>query len=237
VRGGAAILDLGAEASSFFRPGVKAVPAEEQLRRLGPVVEGLAAEVVLSIDTRSAEVAREMLGRGAMIINDISAGTHDAGMLRAVAERKAGVILMHIGATYPENPREDDRDIVGTVRDYLAGRVEAAVAAGIGPEKIAVDPGLGFGKTAGDNWRLGFLANEIQAALGVPVVLGASRKRFLETVPPAELMEPTRWRELLAQHSRAGGSHPRDPATAAVTELALRRGLYLHRVHRVHRAE
>jgi dihydropteroate synthase len=231
VAQGAVILDLGAEASSFFRPGVEPVEAEEQIRRLLPVLgllRDLPKGVVISVDTRSAKVARAVLEAGAGIINDISAGTHDAELFEVVARQGAGVILMHISPGYPATPTMDDADIVGTVWGYLEGRARAAMAAGIAPEWIALDPGIGFGKTMADNWRLALGAGEISERFAV--VVGASRKRFLETVPPEDVAFPLGWDVLVAQ-LRASSliEHPRDPATAALARLHAP-----HAIHRVH---
>jgi dihydropteroate synthase len=229
VAAGARVLDVGAEASSFFRKGVGPVEAGVQLERLLPVVEALRRAlpgVPLSIDTRSAVVAEACLVRGAGIVNDISAGTHDERMLGVVGRFGVAVVLMHIMPGYPKTAAED-ADIVGRVRTYLAERVAAAEAAGISRERIAVDPGVGFGKSMGDNW---VLVREVErvAPAGVAVVLGVSRKRFLETEPPGEMAErvrgflPAGW----------AGEHPRDAMTAAVTAYVGTRAR-LHRVHAI----
>ena len=114
---GAQIIDVGAEASSFFRPGVAPVPAEEQMNRLRPVLSVMKGvnNTFISIDTRSALVARETISRGAHIINDISAGTYDEAMLDTVAKSGAAIILMHTGSTFPDTPQSDDPDVLGTV--------------------------------------------------------------------------------------------------------------------------
>jgi dihydropteroate synthase len=225
VDGGARILDLGAEASSFFRKEVQPTPPEEQLRRLLPVVNALRQslpETPLSIDTRSAVVAEACLAGGAAIINDISAGTHDPGMFSAVARHRATMVLMHIMPGYPATA-PDDADIVGTVRGYLTERIAAARSAGI--SEIGIDPGVGFGKSMRDNWKL-VTGLESLAPPGVPVVLGISRKRFLETPPPVEIADELR--ALAGGFSSAG--HPRDAMTAAVTAFVGPRAA-LHRVH------
>jgi dihydropteroate synthase len=241
---GAAILDLGAEASSFFRAGVIPTAPDEQLRRLLPVLEQLTTlpNIRLSIDTRSAQVAAECLAVIAgrvenCIINDISAGTHDPAMLQTVSDHKASIILMHISPCYPDSPRENDPDILHTVEEYLAQRIVAARAAGIPHEQIAIDPGVGFGKTAHDNWTLVLRAHELQAKLRTPLVLGCSRKRFLETPPPASLLPVETWQALTRtcsqeiENRKSKLEHPRDPATLALTELTRQRGIYLHRLH------
>jgi dihydropteroate synthase len=230
---GATILDLGAEASSFFRPGVTPISPEEQLRRLLPVVDALTKipNVILSIDTRSSLVAAETLKRGAHVINDISAGTHDPAMLETVAAHHAAVILMHIGDSYPDNPKVDDPQILLNVEAYLAERGLAALETGIPHEQIAIDPGLGFGKTPHDNWTLALGAQNLQYL--APVVLGCSRKRFLETAPPENLLPAQAWQEALSRTSRfdLSRAHPRDPATFALTQLIQQNGIHLHRLH------
>ncbi|HUO08241.1 MAG TPA: dihydropteroate synthase [Phycisphaerae bacterium] len=231
---GAQILDLGAEASSFFRPGVAPVDPTEQLRRLLPVIPPLAemsetAGVYLSIDTRSAAVARETLHAGAHIINDISAATYDPDMLRIVAETGAAIILMHIGPAFPAVVTTDDPDIINSVRHYLKERIAAAEHAGIPRNRMAIDPGVGFGKSSADNWRLALRCHEF-SDLGVPVVLGASRKRFLETEPPDDV-RPHGWSDFVRR--MPSGVHPRDAATTALSATAAGRGVAIHRVHDV----
>jgi dihydropteroate synthase len=234
---GAAIVDLGPEASSFFRPGVAPVPPGEQTRRLLPVLallRNLPPHVVISIDTRSSIVADAALDtlHGRAIINDISAGTHDPELLPTVARYHAAVILMHISPNYPDTPAADDPHILATVRTYLEARAQAALAAGIAPESIALDPGLGFGKTMPDNWRLALRAGEISSRF--PLVLGASRKRFLDTAPPPDAPLPSDWNtriESLRTGFDALVRHPRDLATAALTQLT--NPTAIHRVHNV----
>ncbi len=189
----------------------------------------------ISVDTRSALVAERGLLAGASIVNDISAGTFDGGMLETVARLGGAMVLMHIGESYPENPVRDEERIVEQVRDYLGGRVEAAVRAGIERERIAVDPGVGFGKTARDNWRLA-LGGEVLGELGVMAVLGGSRKRFLERGPvgvSAEVMEE--WEGVMGRlrESRPGTEHSRDWGSGALTAMAAKRGFGIHRVHDV----
>jgi dihydropteroate synthase len=234
IQQGATILDLGAEASSFFRPGVTPVDPSEQIRRLIPVITGLASqnEVLISIDTRSAEVARAAILAGAHIINDISAGTHDSGMLATVAELGVPIVLMHIAARYPRDPAEDVPDICGATAEYLRQRAGSAVAEGISPSRIWLDPGIGFGKTARDNTTLA-LEFPLRDDLPFPVVLGVSRKRFLaspEFSAGAAIVRPSAaWSKL--------ATHERDRATAAVIRYHAARpfrplGL-IHRVHNV----
>lgn len=174
---GVDILDVGGEST---RPGSDPVPADEERARVVPVIEriGREVDVPISIDTRKAEVAGAALEAGATIVNDVTAGA-DPAMFGAVREARAGMVLMHIKGepkTMQEAPAYDD--VVAEVRDHLAGRVEAAVAAGIERERLAVDPGLGFGKTTDHSLRC---MREVDAFLGVgrPLLVGPSRKSFI----------------------------------------------------------
>jgi dihydropteroate synthase len=177
VEEGADLLDLGGESS---RPGAAPVPLDEELRRVVPVVEALAlrVNVPISVDTTKAEVARQALRAGASIINDITA-LGDPDLARVVAETEAGVVLMHMAGTprtMQDNPSYDD--VVREVRDYLARRADAVEARGIPRARIALDPGIGFGKTLEHNLLL--LRNLDQCAtLGCAVLIGTSRKGFL----------------------------------------------------------
>ena len=175
---GADIIDVGGEST---RHGAAAVDAGDEQQRVIPVIEALAGEtdVVISVDTMKAGVAREAMRRGAHIINDVSALTHDAAMVDVAGEFDAGVALMHMRGdprTMQSNPQYGD--VVEHIRGYLEARIEAVRAAGLKPETLAVDPGIGFGKTAEHNVRL--IANlERFVSLGRPVLVGLSRKRFL----------------------------------------------------------
>jgi dihydropteroate synthase len=178
---GADLLDLGGESS---RPGSEPVPVDEELRRILPVVEALAAEVrvPLSIDTTKAEVACRALQAGAAIINDITAMGADPEMARVVAEAGAGVVLMHMRGV-PRTMQHDPRyeDVVRDVYDFLAHRLDWALAQGIPRERIAVDPGIGFGKTMTHNLEI--LRNLRRFdTLGCVVLIGTSRKQFLGTI-------------------------------------------------------
>jgi dihydropteroate synthase len=176
---GAYVLDVGGEST---RPGSETVPATEELDRVVPVIKRLAAEVdvPVSVDTRKAEVAAAALAAGAVAVNDVTAG-RDPEMFGVVQEAAAGLVLMHMlgePKTMQREPRYDD--VVGDIHGFLAERLEAAVHAGIDRDRLAVDPGLGFGKTYEHNLRL---MREIDAFfdLGVPVVVGPSRKSFIGT--------------------------------------------------------
>ena len=174
---GADLLDVGAEST---RPGAPAVADAEQLRRLEPVLAALAAlpGAVLSVDTRSAAVAARALALGARVVNDVSA-LADPDMAGAAAAHAAGVVLMHMRGTPATMQRETGyADVTGEVAAFLRARVAAARAAGIAEEAIALDPGIGFGKSAAGSVELLARTGEL-AALGRPLVVGASRKSFL----------------------------------------------------------
>ncbi len=175
---GADILDVGGESS---RPGAEVVAVDEELRRVLPVIESIAAalpHVPISIDTAKPEVARRALAAGAWIVNDIG-GLRDPEMLRVVADSDAGVVVMHMAGT-PRTMQDDPsyQDLVREVRDYLMAQVDRAGRAGIAPERVAVDPGIGFGKTHAHNLEL--LRNTARFAnLGCALLVGTSRKGFL----------------------------------------------------------
>lgn len=173
---GADLLDLGGEST---RPGSQPVPAAEQWRRLGPVIEPLARDgALISVDTSSAEVAERALSAGARIVNDVTA-LGDPAMPGVVAAARAGVVLMHMRGT-PADMQRDPRyeDAPAEVAAFLARRLDAALGAGIAREAIALDPGIGFGKAARHSLQL--LARlEALTALGRPVLVGVSRKSFI----------------------------------------------------------
>lgn len=175
---GADVLDVGGEST---RPGAALVPADEERDRVVPVVKRLAAELPdtpISIDTRKATVALAAIDAGATIVNDVTAG-RDGGMFPALSSVDAGVVLMHMrGDPHTMQTLTDYDDVVEEVKAWLGERVEAAIAAGIGRERIAVDPGLGFAKTTAQSLRL-MRETERFAELGRPVVVGPSRKSFV----------------------------------------------------------
>jgi dihydropteroate synthase len=178
VEQGADLLDVGGEST---RPGAEPVPLEEELRRILPVVEALAQQVPvpISVDTSKAEVARQCLDLGARVINDVTALSGDAEMTAVARTFGAGVILMHMQgtpATMQEAPRYDD--VVADISRYLDHRYQEAVKAGVAPECLAVDPGIGFGKTRDHNLEILARLNEF-GRLSRPVCLGVSRKGFL----------------------------------------------------------
>jgi dihydropteroate synthase len=190
---GADILDVGGEST---RPGSTPVSADEELERVHPVIQRLAQlhpAVPISIDTRKADVAAEALDAGATIVNDVSGGA-DPAMFDVVRDREAAVVLMHMQGDPPtmqEAPYYDD--VVGEVHEYLRQRIEAAELAGIDPERISVDPGIGFGKDLDHNLEL-MRGVDAFLDLGRPVVVGPSRKKFIGTIldlPEEERVEGT----------------------------------------------
>lgn len=174
---GADIVDVGGEST---RPGALSLDPRDESARVVPVIRALAvAGAVVSVDTRNARTMAEALDAGAGIVNDVTALTGDPDALALVARRGASVVLMHMRGdprTMQDAPRYDD--VVGDVADYLAGRVEACVRAGIPRAKIAIDPGIGFGKTVEHNVQL-IAGLDRLAALGCAVLLGVSRKSFI----------------------------------------------------------
>ena len=182
---GADILDVGGEST---RPGSDPVPVEHELDRVVPVIKRLAAEldVPISVDTRRADVAQAALEVGATIVNDVTAGS-DPAMFEVVRKADAGMVLMHMrGEPKTMQQQTDYGDVVAEVKGYLAERAEAAVHAGIGRERLAVDPGLGFAKTEQQNY---VLMRDIAAFLdlGRPVLVGPSRKSFIGKVLGTEV--------------------------------------------------
>jgi dihydropteroate synthase len=181
VADGANFIDVGGEST---RPGSDPVPAGEELKRVLPVIERLREEIPglpISIDTRRGEVAAHALDAGANVVNDVSAGA-DPEMFEVVRERDAAIVLMHMKGD-PKTMQEDPtyEDVVGEVHEHLRERIEAAEFAGIEAERIAVDPGIGFGKDLGHN--LGLIRRvDAFLDLGRPVLVGPSRKRFIGTI-------------------------------------------------------
>jgi dihydropteroate synthase len=211
---GAAILDVGGEST---RPGSEPVPEEEELRRVLPVVEQLAAGggARVSIDTTKAGVARAALEAGATIVNDVSAFRFDPGLAAVVAESAADCCLMHMlgePRTMQRDPRYDD--VVSDIKAFLEERLAFATSEGVREERVWLDPGIGFGKTVEHNLELLRRLDEI-VAIGRPVVIGTSRKSFLGKL--------------------AGGRDEgeRLPGTIATNVVALERGATIFRVHDV----
>lgn len=178
---GVDVIDVGGEST---RPGSEVVSPEEQIRRVVPVIRELnqpchAAGCAISIDTRSAQVAEAAIDAGASIVNDVSAMRDDSGMTHLISHRQAGVVLMHMKGTPADMQRNPQyADVVTEVKDYLAERIAVAINAGIPRERIIADPGIGFGKTPDHNLELLQRIDEF-AELGVPILVGPSRKRFI----------------------------------------------------------
>jgi dihydropteroate synthase len=187
VMDGADILDVGGEST---RPGSEPVGADEERERVVPVIKGLAAEVgvPVSIDTRKHEVAGAAIEHGATIVNDVTAGS-DPNLFGIVAASGAGLCLMHMRGE-PRTMQQDTAygDVAGEVRAYLGARLEAAVEAGVEWNRLAIDPGLGFGKSAEGNYVLMRRVGEL-LELGRPVVVGPSRKSFIGKVLGTEVDE------------------------------------------------
>ena len=214
---GAAILDFGAEST---RPGSLPIDEAEELRRLGPVVAAIceATTVPVSVDTYRAVVARECLAAGAEIINDITAATADEEMLSLLCETGVGVCLVHKKGT-PQTMQLDPHydDVVAEVAANLAERRNALATAGVLPERIVLDPGIGFGKTAEHNLRL-LRETETLHTIGQPLMFGISRKCFLDTLTGVD-------------HSQQPEN--RLPGTLAATLFLASRGVQIFRVHDV----
>jgi len=213
VADGAELVDVGGEST---RPGSDVVAPEEEIHRVLPVIRRIVDElpdVPVSIDTRKPAVARAALEGGASIVNDVSAGA-DPAMFGVVGEADAGMVLMHMKGepkTMQDDPRYDD--VVAEVSGFLEQRVAAAVAAGVDPDGICIDPGIGFGKTLAHNVRL-LKELDVICEIGPPVVVGTSRKRFIGSITGRE------------ESDRVAG-------TLATSVMALEKGAAIFRVHDV----
>ena len=218
---GADLVDVGGEST---RPGAGRVDADVEAARALPVVAALSdAGVVVSIDTTRASVARRAVEAGARAVNDVSGGLADPAMLGTVAELDVAYIAMHWrGHSASMQQQASYADVVADVCRELADRAEAALAAGIQRDKIALDPGLGFAKTGDHNWELLARLDEVQR-LGFPVAVGASRKSFLGGLLSSEDGSPRPVDE-------------RDDASAATSALAAANGVWCVRVHDVPRS-
>ena len=215
---GADLIDVGGEST---RPGAKRVPEVEERRRVLPVIRALVSEgAVVSVDTMRANVAAAALDAGAHLVNDVSGGLADPGLLEVVKAAEVPYVLTHWrGHSTAMQDKTGYVDVVADVCRELLARLEAVTAAGVDPERVVLDPGLGFAKTAEHNWAL--LAHlEALVALGRPVLVGASRKSFLGPLLAAPGEPPV---------APAG----RDRATAAVTAIAAAAGAWCVRVHDV----
>jgi dihydropteroate synthase len=216
---GAAIIDVGGEST---RPGAVRVDTALELARVVPVVEGLAAQgITVSIDTMHAPVARAALESGATIVNDVSGGRADPSMAGLLAEARGPWVLMHWRSVSGGRPHEVPSygDVVAEVRTDLLAAVDAAVAAGVDTANLVIDPGLGFAKTAQHNWALLHALPEF-VATGIPVLIGASRKRFLGAL-------------LAGADASVRPPDGRETATAVISALAAVNGAWGVRVHDV----
>jgi dihydropteroate synthase len=224
VAQGADILDVGGEST---RPGAEPVPADEELRRVLPVLQGVAAadlDVQVSIDTSKAPVARAAIAAGASIVNDVSALRADPQMVELIADSGVACCLMHMlgePRTMQRAGGPHYKDVVDEVRAFLEERLGFAVSAGVREEQIMLDPGIGFGKTLAHNLELLERLGEL-TTLGRPVVVGTSRKSFLGRIlaDAAGEVEPAAVARRL-------------PGTIATNVLALERGASVFRVHDV----
>ena len=212
-REGADLLDVGGEST---RPGANPVTVEDELARVLPVVSGLVAhDLPVSIDTAKPAVAQAALAAGARVVNDVT-GLEDPEMTSLVADSGAGVVIMHMQGsprTMQDEPRYDD--VVGEIAGFLEDRAARAEAAGVARDRIAIDPGIGFGKTLTHNVEL--LRNlDRFVSTGYPVLLGTSRKRFLAQILGNDLP-----------------AAERDGATGATVALAIEHGVAAVRVHNV----
>lgn len=209
---GADLVDIGGEST---RPGAETVSLEEELARVLPVIKGLSGEAVISVDTRHSEVMRQACRHGANIINDVTALEGEAGSLTTAAETGLPVMLMHMqGEPQTMQARPSYQDVTLDILGYLTQRIEACEAAGIPHSRICIDPGIGFGKTLDHNLQL---LRELRFfhSLGCPVLLGASRKSFIDKLCP--------------------GTAPKDrlPGSLAAAMMAVEQGVQFIRVHDV----
>ena len=219
VAQGADMIDVGGEST---RPGATRVEPEVEKQRVAPVVQALAEEgIVVSVDTMRASVAEAAVEAGALLLNDVSGGLADDNMYSLMADSKVPVCLMHwrtVRFGDAAGSADHNGDVVKDVHDTLARLTDNAIKAGVAPELITLDPGLGFAKTPQDNWALLKALPEFIAG-DYPILVGASRKRFLAAIREDRGMEH--------------GPHLADPATAAVTALSAQLGAWAVRVHDV----
>ncbi|MFI6499813.1 dihydropteroate synthase [Nonomuraea typhae] len=218
VAEGADLVDVGGEST---RPGAARVSLEEELARVVPVIRALAGEgVAVSVDTMRAEVARAAVEAGARLVNDVSGGLADPDMPQAVAATGVPYVVMHWrGHSHDMDRRALYEDVVTEVSEELAKRVDYVLAEGVRPEQVVLDPGLGFAKNAEHNWAVLAGIGRL-AELGYPLLIGASRKRFLG-------------RLLADAEGRPRPFSGSDDATLAVTALAAHAGAWCVRVHEV----
>ena len=214
TRAGAQLIDVGGEST---RPGAERVPVRQEQLRVLPVIRGLVERgIAVSVDTMNAATALAAAEAGAVIINDVSGGLADEGMRRVAAETGLYFLAMHWrGPSATMAARAQYGDVVHDVREELKSRVAELIVSGVRPDRIILDPGIGFAKTAEQNWRLLAHLRAVES-IGYPVLIGVSRKRFLGALLPE-------------------GASPkqRDPATATISALAAQAGVWGVRVHDV----
>ncbi|AGT09667.1 dihydropteroate synthase [Paracoccus aminophilus] len=212
IAAGADLLDIGGEST---RPGAAEVAVSDEIARVVPVIAGLAGAAPISVDTRKAKVAASALKAGAGMVNDVSGFDFDPCMAKVVSHSGAALCLMHAQGL-PETMQDDPRygDVLLDVYDALAERVARALTAGVSAAKIVIDPGIGFGKTEAHNLAI-LRRISLYHGLGLPVLLGISRKRFIGQIGQAE------------------AAAARMPGTLALTLAAIGQGVQIHRVHDV----
>lgn len=227
IIGGADIVDIGGEST---RPGAQRITIDEELARVIPVIEALSAELMstgrndvqISIDTMNATTALAALAAGAKIINDVSGGLADEKMFSVAAATGATLVISHWrGFSTDMDQLNQYKDVAREVSIELQGRIDAALAAGVSKSKIVIDPGLGFAKDMEQNWKLVARLDELEK-LGYPILVGASRKRFIAGALDSELDG-----DATISNSR------RDLATAVLTALLMQRKMWGVRVHNV----
>jgi len=227
IIGGADIIDIGGEST---RPGAQRITIDEELARVIPVIEALSAELLatgrndvqISIDTMNATTALAALAAGAKIINDVSGGLADEKMFSVAAATGATLVISHWrGFSTDMDQLNQYKDVAREVSIELQGRIDAALAAGVTRSKIVIDPGLGFAKDMEQNWKLVARLDELEK-LGYPILVGASRKRFIAGALDSELDG-----DATISNSR------RDLATAVLTALLMQRKMWGVRVHNV----
>jgi dihydropteroate synthase len=218
VRQGADVVDVGGEST---RPGAQRVSLPEELRRVIPVIRALTGEgVPVSVDTMRAEVAAAAIEAGAGLVNDVSGGLADAQMAPLVAKTGVPYVVMHWrGHSHDMNTRAIYHDVVREVKDELGVRIQALTEAGVARERLVLDPGLGFAKKAEHDWALLAHLDELHE-LGLPLLIGASRKRFIG-------------RLLAGPDGTPRPVEEREAATQAITALAAAAGAWCIRVHEV----
>jgi dihydropteroate synthase len=217
IKDGADIIDIGGEST---RPGSERISVQAELDRVLPVIAALVdSGVAISIDTMRAEVAQAAVAAGACMVNDVSGGKSDPEILEYVASLSTPYILMHWrGPSNIMNTLTDYQDVVADVTNEISKQVDVAVAAGIARQRIVIDPGIGFAKTVDQNWPL-LKHLDVLEELGLPILMGASRKKFLG--------------ELLVKDGVPRDSDERESATTAISTLMAARGLWAVRVHDV----